>query len=241
MSGEEEGLVVPRRLQTSPPFALAACLILLSFALLAGCAAGPPLTPTELGEAALMQGNWPVARAHFAQALRLDARDAQAWQGQARAELSERDPEAALRSLSRLAAVDPERFQNEARALYGESLAAATEQRLARRQSEAALVAVRALVRVEPERRGLDRLLGRALLAEAERRRLQGERQTALQLYREACEVTPGALEAWVATAEILLEKRKGKEAIRVLKAARAHHPTASALRLLTRQALKAR
>jgi tetratricopeptide (TPR) repeat protein len=209
--------------------------------LLVGCASGPPPTPTELGEAALAQGDWPAARVHFAEALRLDARDARAWQGQARAELSEREPEAALRSLSRLSEVDPERFRREARALYVETLEAATEQRLARRQSEAALVAVRALARLEPERRGLDRLLGRALLAEAERRRLQGERQAALQLYREACEVTPGALEAWVATAEILLEKRKGKEAIRVLQAARAHHPTASAIRLLTRQALKAR
>ena len=68
-----------------------------------------------------------------------------------------------------------------------------------------------------------------------------GEAKPALALYREACEVTPGNLEAWVGAAEILLEKKKRKEAIRLLEAARANHPTAGAIRTLSLQAMRIR
>jgi tetratricopeptide (TPR) repeat protein len=210
-------------------------------ALGAGCASGPPPTATELGEAALAEGDWSRAATHFADALRHDSRDARAWHGQARAELLGRNPESALRSLSKLAKLDPDHFKQRARATYADTLDAAASDRLARGQARSALEAARALARIEPGRRGLDRLLGRTLLAEARRRRWLGDREMALGLYQEACGVTPGSLEAWVATAEILLEKRKTKEAMRVLEEARLHHPTAGEIRMLSLQALKGR
>jgi tetratricopeptide (TPR) repeat protein len=207
----------------------------------AGCASGPPPTATELGEAALAEGDWRGAATHFADALRSDSGDVRAWHGQARAQLLGRDPESALRSLSRLAKLDPDYFRERARASYADILDAAALERLERQQAESALEAARALKRVEPDRRGLDRLLGRALLAEARRRRLLGDRESALGLYQEACGVMPQSLEAWVASAEILLEKRKPKEAMRVLEQARSHHPTAGEIRMLSLQVLKGR
>ncbi len=206
-----------------------------------GCVSGPPPTPVELGEQALAEGDWRAAQTHFGEALALDAGSGRAWHGQARAALLGRDAEGALESLSRLSKVDPERFRGEARETYGDALDGAVRSRIARDQPEAALTAARALARLEPRRNGLPRLLGLSLLAEAERRRLDGDRQGALALYREACEVTPQALEAWVGAAEILLETRKGKQAMRLLEAARKAHPTAGAIRTLTLQALRMR
>jgi tetratricopeptide (TPR) repeat protein len=221
--------------------ALCGLALVLLVALGGGCASAPPATWTERGEAALAAGDWATAQAHFAKAIEQDPRDGRAWQGQAGAQLAGADPEAALRSLGRLSRLDRLRFEGEARSTYADALDAAGEQRLARGHSEAALVAVRALAVLDPERRGLASLLGRTLVREAERRRLLGDREGALELYREACRVTPGSLEAWVATAEILLETRRRKEAMRVLEAARAHHPTAGEIRMLSLQMLKGR
>jgi tetratricopeptide (TPR) repeat protein len=214
----------------------------ITIALLAGCASGPPPTPVERGEAALAEGDWRTARTHFLEALQRDAGSGRAWSGRARAELMGRDPEAALRSLSRLAEVDRARFHSEAvRATYADTLEAVTGARLARDQAEPALAAARALARVEPARRGLDRLLGRALVAEAARRRWAGDPEAALPLYREACRRVPQTLDAWVGAAEILLEAGRAQEAVRLLEAARKTHPSAGEIRSLTLQALRAR
>ena len=140
---------------------LALCLVL---SWIPGCASGPPPTPTELGEEALAQGDWRSAKGHFGEALRLDDRDGRAWLGLARAQLAGRDPEATLRSLSKLAKVDPERFRGEAREFYADSLDAVVRERLERDQFEAALQAVRVLAKLEPNRRGLPRLLGLSLV-----------------------------------------------------------------------------
>jgi tetratricopeptide (TPR) repeat protein len=215
--------------------------LVIALGLVLGCASGPPPTPVELGEAALERGDWRAAKTHFAEALRLDAEQGRAWHGQARAQLRGRDPEGALRSLSSLARADAETFSGEARSTYTDSLEAVTRLRLDREQSEAAMVAVRALVDLDPERRGLARLLGSALVREAERRRLLGDRDSALALYREACRVVPQTLEAWVGAVEILLEAKKGREAVRLLEAARKVHPTAGAIRSLSLQALQLR
>jgi tetratricopeptide (TPR) repeat protein len=220
-------------------FALLLLALLLGLA--AGCASGPPPSALERGEAALEQGDWRAAQTHFAQALRLDPQLARAWLGQARAQLAGRDPEAALSSLGRLSQVDPALFSGEAAVIYVEALEAATQVRLQRHQAQAALVSARTLVKLAPERRGSDRLLGQALLAEAERRRLLGENGPALALYREACAVAPHSLEAWVGAAELLLEAGKGKETVKLLEAARKLHPTAGSIRSLTLQALKVR
>ena len=219
-------------------FSLAA---LLAVVLLQGCANGPPPTSVELGEAALSQGDWRVARTHFADALRTDARMGRAWLGQARAQLMSRDAEGSLRSLSSLSKVDRELFLGQARAPYGDALEGATRSRLNRKKSESALVAVRALSTLDPKRRGLSSLLGRALIDEASRRSWQGDRDRALALYREACTVVPGNLEAWVGAAEILLEMGQGREAIQLLALARKRHPTAGSIRTLTVQALSLR
>ncbi|HEB90303.1 MAG TPA: tetratricopeptide repeat protein [Deltaproteobacteria bacterium] len=209
--------------------------------LAAGCASGPPPTPVERGEAALAAGDWREARDHFAEALRLDGRSARAWLGRARAELAGRDPEAALRSLARLSKVDRDFFVGNARPTWGEALEAATVDRLARGKSREALASVRALARLEPGRRGLDPLLGRTLIAEADRLRWSGDRKAALALYREAVQVVPETLEAWVGAAEILLESRRGSEAMALLEAARKRHPTAGVIRALTLQAMAMR
>ena len=218
-----------------------ALLIALGLLSLQGCATGPPPTPTQLGLAALETGDWRAAKTQFAIALRADAKNGEAWLGQARAQLMGRDPEAALRSLSSLAKVDRRRFQTQARETYADALEDASRQRLTRKQPEAALAAVRALAQLEPERPGLGGLLGPALIAEADRRRMVGDRPAALDLLREACGVVPHRLEAWVGAAEILLETRQGNEAIRLLEAARVYHPTAGSIRMLTLQALNLR
>jgi tetratricopeptide (TPR) repeat protein len=218
-------------------------VLFLCFAalLLHACASGPPPTAVERGEAALASGDWRLAKTHFAEALRADSRSGRAWFGQARAQLAGRDPEGTLRSLSSLSKVDRALFEGDARAIYVEGLDAATRQRLGREQSEAALVAVRALMKLEPDRRGLDSLLGRALVAEAARRRWLGDRKGALTLYREACQVVPNTLDAWLGAAEILIEFKRGKEAMRLLEIARKTHPTAGQIRTLTIQALGSR
>ncbi|GEM_PF-3562648 len=215
------------------------CLVLGAF--VAGCASGPPPTLTELGWTALETGDWRAAKQHFGEALRVDSRNASAWHGQAEAQLSGRDPEAALRSLGSLSKVDSARFQGEARPTYANALEAATKQRLEHAQPEAALAAVRALAKLDPDRRGLSRLLGAALLAEADHKRLRGHPKAALGLYKEACRVAPAELEAWVGAVEILLERKKGREAMRLLEAARKSHPTAGIIRTLARQAMKYR
>lgn len=209
--------------------------------LVVGCASGPPPTTVEKGEAALASGDWRSAEAHFAEALRIDSSFGRAWYGQARAQLAGRNPEGTLRSLTSLSKVDRSLFVGTARSTYAEALEAATQQRLRLEQNEAALVAVRALASLEPDRRGLDRLLGRALVGEAARRRWRGDRKGALALYREACQVVPNTLDAWVGAAEILLEFRQGKDAVRLLESARKTHPTAGQIRTLTIQALDLR
>jgi tetratricopeptide (TPR) repeat protein len=214
---------------------------LLLVVLLQGCASGPPPTPIELGEAALAEGDWSSAKSHFADALRMDARVGRAWLGTARAQLMARDAEGALRSLGRLSKVDRNLFLSDARESYGDALDGAARLRLDRKKSESGLVAVRALSKLDPERRGLSSLLGRALIAEAGRRSWQGDRARALALYREACAVVPGKLDAWIGAAEILLELHRGKEAMQLLAMARKHHPTAGSIRTLTIQALSVR
>ena len=216
-------------------------ILLLAAALLQGCVSGPPPTAVELGEAALSQGDWRSAKTHFADALRGDSRLGRAWLGQARAQLMARDPEGSLRSLSSLSKIDRDLFRGEARVPYGDALEGATRSRLGQKKPESALVAVRALSKLEPDRRGLSSLLGRVLIAEADHRKWQGDSARALMLYREACTVVPGTLEAWIGAAEILLEMGQGKEAIHLLALARKRHPTAGSIRTLTIQALNLR
>jgi tetratricopeptide (TPR) repeat protein len=217
-------------------------LVLCLAALLSNaCATGPPLTPVESGEAALASGDWRSAKKHFAEALRAEAGFGRAWLGQARAQLAGRDPEGALRSLSSLSRVDRCVFDGAGQATKAEGVEAAARLRLRRDQSEAALIAVRAWVELEPDRRGLDPLLGRALIAEAARRRWQGDPTAALTLYREACQVVPSTLDPWLGAAEILIEQNHGKAAMQLLEIARRSHPTAGQIRTLTIQALSLR
>jgi len=216
-------------------------LLALLLALFEGCASGPPPTDTELGEQALARGDWRQAKNHFSIALRKDPRAGRAWLGQSRAQIEGRDPEAALRSLSSLAKVDPERFSGEGRPVYAKALHEAAAARLAKGQSQAALVAARALAKLEPGRRGLDRVLGEAILAEAGRLRLRGNREAAFALYQEAAKVVPQRLEGWLGAAEILIESNRGKVAVRLLQAAREYHPTSGEIRMLSIQALSAR
>ena len=220
---------------------LAVGAALAVWVLLAGCATGPPPTETELGEQALLEGDWREALTHFALALRVDAADGRARLGQARAHLAGRDPEASLRSFGALAQVDRVRFQGEARAPYADALAAAIRVRLRRDQSEAALAAARALAQLEPDRVGVRRLLAEALLGEAERQRLRGDAQKAYALYVETTRTDPSQLAGWIRSAELLIEAKDGKGAVRLLEAARRHHPTAGEIRTLTIQALRFR
>ena len=223
------------------PRFIAIVLLALVIALIEGCASGPPPTDTELGEQALARGDWRRAKSHFAIALKKDPRAGRAWLGQSRAQIDGRDPESALRSLSSLAGVDPERFRGEGRAVYANALHEAAAARLAKGQSQAALVAARALAKLEPQRRGLDRVLGEAILAEAGRLRLRGNREAAFALYQEAAKFVPQRLEGWLGAAEILIESNRGKVAVRLLQAAREYHPTSGEIRMLSIQALSAR
>lgn len=215
--------------------------ILISLAFLNGCANGPPVTPTMLGEAALSQGDWRKAKTHFAEALRIDPKAGRAWLGQAHAQWLGRDPEGSLRSLSSLSKINRKLFLSEARNVYVDSLEGATEGRLRRDHSKLALVSVRTLSKLDPNRRGLASLLGRVLISEAERWKWAGDSEKSLSFYREACVVVPDSLEGWVGAAEILLKKGNGREAMRLLAAARERHPTAGSIRTLTIQALSLR
>ena len=215
--------------------------ILISLAFLNGCANGPPATPTMLGEAALAQGDWRQAKTHFAEALHIDSKAGRAWLGQAHAQWLGRDPEGSLRSLSSLSKVDRKLFLSEARSVYADSLEGATKGRLRQEKSELALVSVRALSKLDPNRRGLAPLLGRVLIGEAERWKWAGDSEKALSFYREACVVVPDSLEGWVGAAEILLKRGDGREAMRLLVVARERHPTAGSIRTLTIQALSLR
>jgi predicted Zn-dependent protease len=220
---------------------LALALLALAFVALEGCATAPPPTDMELGEQALAHGDWREARNHFAIALKKNPREGRAWLGEARAHLAGRDPEAALRSLGSLAKVDAERFKLDGRPVYADALHGAAVRRLDQKQSQAALVAVRALAEWEPDRRGLNRLLGDTLIAEGTRLRLRGQREAAYALFREAALVVPQRLDGWLAAAEIMIESNRGKDAVRLLEAARKFHPTAGEIRMLSIQALSAR
>ena len=216
-------------------------LLALLVALFQGCASGPPPTDSELGEQALARGEWRQAKIHFSIALKKNPRAGRAWLGQARAQIEGRDPEASLRSLSSLAKIDAERFTGEGRPVYADALHEAAAARLSQGQSQAALVAARALAKLEPQRRGLNRVLGEAILAEASRNRLRGNRDAAFALYQEAAKVVPQRLEGWLGSAEILIESNRGKVAVRLLQAAREYHPTSGEIRMLSIQALSAR
>jgi tetratricopeptide (TPR) repeat protein len=221
---------------------LALVLLVLSVALVDGCANGPPPTETELGEQALDRGDWRAARIHFAIALRIEPRDGRAWLGQARAQNAGREPEAALASLKSLTRADPALFQGaEGRATYADALHGAAVERLARKQPKQALAAARALAKLDPERRGLNRLLGDVALAEAGRLRLRGDRNGAFALYQEASRIVPQRLEGWLGAAEIMIEANQGKSAVRYLEAARQYHPTSGEIRMLSIQAISAR
>ena len=225
----------------APARALVAIVVLSSMVGWIGCASGPPPSPTELGWQAVAARDWIAARTHFEAALRADAANGSAWHGRAEALLGARDAEGALKSLGRLAKVDPDRFRGEAAETHGNVLAASTRSRLDRDQPAAALQAARALARLEPRRRGLSGLLGDALVAAGDALRLEGRRDDALALLEEATRVLPGRLEGWIGAAEILLEKRDGKRAIRLLESARRTHPTAGQIRSLTLQAMQFR
>ncbi|MEM9174703.1 MAG: tetratricopeptide repeat protein [Myxococcota bacterium] len=223
------------------PIALVAACVAAFGLVLAGCASGPPPTPTDQGWTALEAGDWRSAKTHFAEALRVDDRDARAWHGQAAAQLSGRDAAAALRSLGSLSKVDSARFAGAARETYAEALELAVSQRIARKQAAPALAAARALASLDPNRRGLGPLLGRALMAAAHHERLRGRTDAALALYKEAAERVPADLDAWVGAVEILLERKRGREAMALLEAARRSHPTAAVIRTLARQAIRYR
>lgn len=219
-------------------FALALALVVSA---IGGCASGPPPTPTELGESALAEGDWRAALNHFTVAVKADSANGRAWLGRGQAFLTGRDPEAALQSLVQLSKVDVGRFRGAGRSTYGDALAGAIRLRLERQQAEAALVAARALSQLEPNRGGVRRLLGEALLAEGDRQRLRGDPRAAYALLSEATQVDPSQLAAWIASAELLIEAKDGKGAVRLLEAARKHHPTAREIRTLSIQALGSR
>jgi len=215
--------------------------LVLFVALVEGCASGPPPTPTELAEQALLRGDWKTAQRQFEIALHTEPRSGRAWLGAARAHLAGHDAEQALSSLGMLARVDPPRFKGEGKPTYADALEGVTRLRLARKQTPSALVAVRALATLDPERRGLSRILGDAILAEADRRRLRGDRQAAFALFQEATRVVPQKLSGWIGAAEMLIESQQGKGAVRLLESARQYHPTSGEIRLLTIQALEVR
>lgn len=206
------------------------------------CTNPPPLSETQLGEWALdNDGDWRQAKIHFALALRAEPRSARALHGQARAHLAARDPEAALASLGKIVKYDPAYFKTKAGATYGNALEAVTVRRIAGKKTQAGLVSARALVKHDPNRTGVKRLLGQALLAEADHRRLRGDRKTAYVLFEEASRVAPQEIAGWIGAAEILIEYGKNKQAVQMLKAARRFHPTNGEIRTLSIQAISTR
>ena len=80
-----------------------------------------------------------------------------------------------------------------------------------------------------------------AVLAEASRLRLRGNRRGAFALFQEASRIAPQRLEGWLGAAEIMVESNQGKAAVRFLEAARKYHPTSGEIRMLSIQAISVR
>lgn len=228
------------------PFAGRALRLLGAFCvgamLVIACTHPPPLSETQLGEWALdNDGDWRQAKIHFALALRAEPRSARALHGQARAHLASRDPEAALASLGKIVKYDPAFFKAKAQKTYGDALEGVTIRRIAGKKTAAALVSARALAKLDPNRSGGKRLLGQALLAEADHRRLRGDRKTAYVLFEEASRVVPQEIAGWIGAAEILIEYGKNQQAVQMLTNARRFHPTSGEIRMLSIQAISKR
>jgi tetratricopeptide (TPR) repeat protein len=216
----------------------AALLCLLLAAGLAGCRSGPPPTLVERGEAAMAEGDLAAAERFYREASEQDPNDVRAWHG--RAEVARRDgaPEASLRFYVEVARRDQFYLTGPARLEYAATLIEAGRERLAAGRADAAvraLKAARALVGGVP---GLDPDLGRALTARGERLAMLGHRKRALADFRAAIVLTPNAAEPYVGAAQILLASGRRQEALDLLGAARAHHPSDLRVRALTLEAV---
>jgi tetratricopeptide (TPR) repeat protein len=208
-------------------------------ALLSACQSGPPPSLVEQGDAALAAGEAQRADALYVRALEEGtAEPARALHGRARVALALRDPERALRVYGDLARADRGYWQRTARVDYGEALFAAGRQRLVDGRAGEAVEALRASRRVDPARAGLGRWLRKALCAHAEALAMHGRRDQALALFREALEVDPGAVGAYVGAAEILIGTGRKQEALALLEVARRADPNDGRVRALTMEAM---
>lgn len=204
-----------------------------------GCQSGPPPGLVEQGDVAFAAGDPVSADALYRQAVEAGgAAVAPALLGRARVALAVRDPERALRMHQRLARTDRVYWLSRARDDYASALSAAGRERLRTGRNGGAVEAFRALGAVDPAWPELGRWQARALTRHAATLAMHGRRDEALALYREAVEADPGAVEACVGAAEILIGTGRRDEALAVLEVARRADPADGRVRALTMEAM---
>jgi tetratricopeptide (TPR) repeat protein len=204
-----------------------------------GCQNGPPPRLVEQGDVAFVAGDYVSADALYAQAVAQGGADVgPALLGRARVALAVREPERALRMHRRLARTDRPYWLAHARDDYATALSAAGRERLRSGHAGDAVEAFRTLAAVDPAWPELERWLSRSLTRHAAGLAMHGRREEALALYREAVEADPGAVEACVGAAEILIGTGRRDEALAVLEVARRADPGDGRVRALTMEAM---
>jgi tetratricopeptide (TPR) repeat protein len=213
-------------------------LTLCAIAGLAACRSDPPPGLVEQGDAAWTSGEFSRADELYARALDEDPASRAALLGRARTAVALNDPERALGLHGALAKVDRVYWQQEARDDYALALMEAARTRLAAGRSDAAVAALRALRRIDPEGVATREMFARALVARAAQLAMRGDREAALELYREAIAIDAHEVAAYVGAAEILIGNGRKQEAMTLLELARQTDPTDTRVRALTLEAM---
>ena len=204
------------------------------------CQSGAPQTPLDRGHAAFAAGRTREASALYEEAERTQPdRLAEALYGQAKVALVRRRPERALSLHARIAHVDRAYFDEHVRSDYAQTLLHAGRGRLAKKKKVGpAIAALEALRDIDPEYPELEKTLAAAYTAQGEALALRGRRTEALARFEQAMALRPGAADAWVGAAEILIATGRRQEALSLLGDARRHNPSDGRVRALTVQAM---
>ncbi len=212
--------------------------MILVAASLAACQSDRTPGLLEQGDAAWSAGDYQEADNLYARALEQDPSSRAAWLGRARAAVALRDPERALGFHGTLAGIDRTYWRAEARDEYSLALMEAARKRLEAGRPDAAVAALRALRRLDPDRAGSTELFAQALTDWASERAMRGDREAALELYREAISIDARGVAAYVGAAEILIGSGRKQEAMTLLEVARQTDPADNRVRALTIEAL---
>lgn len=213
------------------------CWCLLPALLLACSHPAPPPDPgrgdREDGDAALAQGHPDEAVAAYRRALGMASDDLGALRGLMAAEVAAGDADAALETLDRLAAADPEPVDP------CPVLELASKRRLERGDLTGAEYVSRGGIQARCT--GSDLQLARVLDEQAVVAGSAGDLEAALALEREAIDLDPGQPARFERAAQLLLGEDRVGEAVTLLASGLEQHPENRGLRDLMVRALSIR